>query len=324
MEIVKQNLIFEISDAPTLSCHASTIALHKNSLYAAWFGGTTEGADDVAVWLAKKDGKKWDIPFKMSASEHIPHWNPVLFSLGNRLFLYYKKGETIPEWQTFYRVLENGVWSEETELVPGDKGGRGPVKNKPVKSRNGVIIAPASLEKSEEKSENTETPPAGQSSKNSWNVFADISTDGVSWQAQELIAADVNLIQPSIWETSEGLHAFMRSDVGAVYRSDSTDGGISWTAAYKTVLPNNNSGLDTVYAGGNLYVVYNPVIKNWGARTPLTVSKSEDNGKTWTEMLTLENAEGEYSYPSVIEADGFLHIVYTYNRKSIMYVKVKI
>ena len=313
MKIITKKLIYEIADAPTPSCHASTVAIYKSNVYAAWFGGTEESADDVGIWLAKKDGDCWSVPTKMSANENIPHWNPVLFSLGDRLFLYYKKGKTIPGWQTFYRIFENNAWSEEAELVPGDKGGRGPVKNKPVKLRNGIIISPASLESEKD-----------QGNKEKWTAFVDISPDGISWQAQELISADVNLIQPSIWETDEGIHAFMRSDAGIVYRSDSIDGGKTWSKAYATALPNNNSGLDVVYSNGNLYVVYNPVNKNWGARTPLVVSKSKDNGKSWVETGVLEDAEGEYSYPSVVEDDGLLHIVYTHQRKSIMYVKIKI
>ena len=313
MEIINKKLIYEISNAPTPSCHASTIALHEGSFYAAWFGGTREGENDVGIWLSKKEGGHWEIPVKMSATENIPHWNPVLFSFSGRLFLYYKKSSEISGWQTFYKIFENGVWSEEKELVPGDRGGRGPVKNKPVKLTNGSIIAPASLEDAKE-----------SPGKNRWNAFVDISFDCLNWQAQELIPADVNLIQPSIWETNAGIHAFMRSDAGAVYRSDSSDSGKTWGKAYASGLPNNNSGLDAVYTDGNLYVVYNPVSQNWGARTPLVISKSKNNGTTWSETLILEDSEGEYSYPSVIEANGFLHIVYKYQRKSVMYVNLKL
>ncbi|MCL2815769.1 MAG: exo-alpha-sialidase [Oscillospiraceae bacterium] len=317
MKIITKKLIFDMGGGPTPSCHASTVAFFEGSLYAAWFGGRQEGANDVAIWLSIKEGDRWEIPKKMSVVENIPHWNPVLFCGGGKLFLYYKKGFEIPEWQTFYRVLEKGVWSGETELVPNDKGGRGPVKNKPVRLKNGLILAPASLESASE-------PPAGANANNAnkWNAFIDISSDGVNWQAQNPISADVNLIQPSIWETDEGVHAFMRSDAGAVYRSDSTDGGVSWNRAYGTNLPNNNSGLDAVYVSGGLYVVYNPVKKNWGARTPLVISKSGDNGKTWSETAVLEDSKGEYSYPSIIEADGFLHVVYTYRRESVMYAKL--
>jgi predicted neuraminidase len=315
MKIITQKLIFDLNDQPTPSCHASTIALYQGDFYSAWFGGTNEGADDVVIWLSKKekDGKLWDVPRIISSSKNIPHWNPVLFSFGGKLFLYYKKGFKIPTWQTFYKIFENDAWSNENELVPGDKSVRGTAKNKPVQLNSNLILAPASIEKEPEISE-----------KLKWHSYIDISSDGVNWQAQELISADVNLIQPAIWETDGGVHAFMRSDAGAIYRSDSVDGGKTWGKAYATALPNNNSGLDAVYAKGNLYVVYNPVSQNWGARTPLVISKSDDNGKTWAKSITLEDSEGEYSYPSVIEDNGFLHIVYTYQRKSVMYANIKL
>ncbi|MCL2517380.1 MAG: exo-alpha-sialidase [Oscillospiraceae bacterium] len=302
MEIIYKKLIFEIADAPTPSCHASSIEIYKGNLYAVWFGGTKEGADDVAIWLSLMKDDKWSVPVRMSQSHGIPHWNPVLFALDKRLFLYYKKGKTIPKWQTVYRVLENGVWSDEAELVPGDHGGRGPVKNKPVQLRNGLIVAGASVEGTD------------------WKAFIDASTDGITWHAQEFIEADVNLIQPTIWETDYGIHALMRSNTGRAYRSDFD--GKNWSKACKTNLPNNNSGLDAVCINGHLYAVYNPIGENWGARTPLVISKSEDNGTTWSETLTLEDTAGEFSYPSVIEADDFLHVVYTYNRKSVMYTRI--
>jgi len=316
MKILSQELIFNINNPPAPSCHASTVAFHEGRFYAAWFGGTDEGANDVGIWISnkEKDREVWNAPIVISSSQNIPHWNPVLFSFKEKLFLYYKKGFSIPEWQTHFKVFESGYWSGEKELVLGDKRGRGPVKNKPIKLENGLILAPASSESGTE-------PPAGT---NMWNAFVDVSTDCINWKAQTLIPADVNLIQPAFWESVDGVHALMRSDAGSVYRSDSIDGGLIWNRAYKTDLPNNNSGIDAVYAGGCLYVVYNPIADNWGARTPLLVAKSVDNGITWHETLTLEDSKGEYSYPSIIEADGFLHIVYTYQRRGIMYTKMGI
>ena len=43
----------------------------------------------------------------------------------------------------------------------------------------------------------------------------------------------------------------------------------------------------------------------------------------WHDALTLEEGEGEFSYPSMIESDGELHIVYTWNRQRIKYARVK-
>ena len=70
----------------------------------------------------------------------------MLFALGDSLYLYYKKGKKIPNWYTCFRVLRRGAWSEPLTLVPGDLGGRGPVKNKPILLRDDTICAPASIE----------------------------------------------------------------------------------------------------------------------------------------------------------------------------------
>ena len=312
MTIQTQEQIFPLENPPTPQCHASTLAAYEGALFAAWFGGTKEGHTDVGIWLSKRAGGVWSRPERMAVGG-APHWNPVLFPLGNKLFLYYKKGEKVPVWHTCCRVLESGEWSPERVLVPGDTGGRGPVKNKPVLLRDGTICAPASLERRRK-------PFIGQR----WRAFADLSNDGLHWRAQRPIPAGVNLIQPTLWESDKGLHALLRSNAGAIYRSDSFDGGRTWRRAYATSLPNNNSGIDAAVHEGRLYVIYNPVSKNWGPRTPLVVSMSEDNGATWAETVTLEDAPGEYSYPSIIAADGALHTVYTHKRRGIAYTEVAI
>jgi alpha-L-rhamnosidase len=60
-----------------------------------------------------------------------------------------------------------------------------------------------------------------------------------------------------------------------------------------------------------------------GPRTPLNVAISED-GKAWSAALVLEDSPvSQYSYPAVIVGtDGFIHIVYTWRRERIKYVKV--
>ena len=60
-----------------------------------------------------------------------------------------------------------------------------------------------------------------------------------------------------------------------------------------------------------------------GARTPLNVAISKD-GKKWFAALILEDSPiSQYSYPSVIQSkDGMVHIVYTWRRERIKYVKI--
>ncbi|MEU7834847.1 exo-alpha-sialidase [Nonomuraea sp. NPDC049129] len=76
----------------------------------------------------------------------------------------------------------------------------------------------------------------------------------------------------------------------------------------------------------------------WGApRAPMTLALSADGGRTWPIRRDLEVGDGycltnnsrdglnrEFSYPSIQEtADGDLHIVFTYHRRVIKYVRVR-
>ena len=70
-------------------------------------------------------------------------------------------------------------------------------------------------------------------------------------------------------------------------------------------------------------MVYNPNGENWGARTPLSVAISEDNGQTWTRVLDLETAPGEYSYPYLISEGNHIWVVYTWNKKNIAWCEMQ-
>ena len=91
---------------------------------------------------------------------------------------------------------------------PCDKGGRGPVKNKPIVLADGRWAAPASLE------------GAMGHVKKQWRPFVDFSNDGgVTWRPGPAILSPNNpgygAIQPTIWETKPGM--------GGIESTHSTD-----------------------------------------------------------------------------------------------------
>lgn len=301
-------------DVPFGSCHASTVVgLSDGDTVAAWFGGTCEGDPDVDIWMSRRHGDQWSLPVRAAQEEGMPHWNPVVFEADDgQLYLFYKVGHTFSEWYTRFIVSGDGgwTWTPPAELVPGDRGGRGPVRNKPIKLQSGVWLAPASLE------------------QEAWEAFVDRSADrGQTWSRSAMIAMDIprepgrGVIQPALWESSpDQVHMLLRSTEGCIYRSDSSDGGVTWSTAYATTLPNNNSGIDIVrMPHGQLALAYNPVGSNWGPRTPLVISLSGDNGETWEQALVLEEGEGEFSYPSVAESAGKLYVTYTWNRQKVAF-----
>lgn len=322
LKILKKEDIF-LSDKYFNQCHASTVEICQNKdVIAAWFAGTREKHPDVAIWFARKKNGIWEEPFKIADEEGIACWNPVLFKTRpGRIFLYYKVGVDVISWYTMviYSDDDGHTWSPPERIRDLEGGGRGPVKNKPIYLTDGRIIAPASIE----------TP-------GTWDSFADISKNGLDWERGSYVPFDrikyegKGLIQPSLWESDKDMvHMLLRSTEGRIFRSDSGDGGKTWCKAYETELPNNNSGIDLVKIDkDNILVIYNPVEENWGIRTPLSWAVVSGEGTNVRASGHIEHNEnpkdredGEFSYPAVIWDGEFVHITYTYKRKTIRYVK---
>ena len=68
---------------------------------------------------------------------------------------------------------------------------------------------------------------------------------------------------------------------------------------------------------GRLYLVYNPIPKNWGNRYPLNLAMSEDNGHTWPDIVSLAPDPAEFSYPAIVEMEDGIAITYTWRRERI-------
>lgn len=321
----KKELIFKKKDKEFIECHAGTIEISEDGkLTSAWFGGDKEGASNVMIYYSTKSDKNWSKPIKLNDKwEGVAHWNPVLFYHNNLLNLYYKHGNRIQDWETVYSTSNDfgNTWEESKTLVEKDPVNRGPVKNKPILLSNGCICAPTSMQVYLD---------APKPKEQCWDCFVDLSYDnGITWEKSMLVPLNHDnlkgkgLIQPTVWESTPGnVHMFMRSTEDKMYRSDSTDYGKTWCEAYPTNISNNNSGIDLVkLSSGDLVLVYNKARK--GARTPLNVALSKDNGQTFEEIAVLESIEGQYMYPSVVcDKEENLHIIYTYNRRFMVYCKI--
>lgn len=309
------DFIFE-DDRPFAQCHASSVVeTNDGALQAVWFAGTKEKDPDVGIWHSFFREGAWTAPALLVKVNETAHWNPVIFrpTNGKKLYLFFKVGPEIPTWQSYWMISDdNGAtWSEAVELVAGDAGGRGPVRCKPIVLSDGAWLAGASTELGK------------------WLPFADRSEDkGLTWsRSADFALDDPNLkgrgaIQPTLWESEPGkVHALLRSQGGKIWRSDSEDYGRTWSPVREIDVPNNNSGIDVLQLSGNrLLMVYNPVDKNWGSRTPLDLALSVDNGETWTPIAHLEDdpiASSEFSYPAIVAGSDEVVITYTWNRQRV-------
>ena len=317
----KKETVFGLGEV-TPSCHASTVLpLDDGTVLAAWFGGAHEKADDVNIYVSiRSSAGQWSPPRRVSENDGVANWNPVLYERPDHtILLFYKWGREIPGWITKVCESSDGgkSWSAPRVLVPGDvSGGRGPVKNKCLQLPDGTLLAPASTEQ-----------------HGRWLAFIDVSRDfGATWKACETMerpkykGAYVGLIQPTLWRSAPAqVHALMRSNKGALYRSDSADGGAHWSKPRRTRIPNNNSGVDAAQdAKGRLWLLYNPVGENWGVRYPLSLAVSLDNGKHFTEILRPEPGPGEFSYPAIVCKGNKLYATYTNKRKQINFFIIEL
>ena len=307
---MKREFIYKSASFP--SAHASTIAESRGNLVAAWFGGRAEKHPDVGIHVARRIGGKWTETALVADGIHSPTlryacWNPVLFQpSAGPLLLFFKVGPSPSEWWGMLtRSLDGGAtWDAPTRLPDGILG---PIKNKPIGLPNGDLLCPSSTEGAD-----------------GWRVHFERTADGgKTWTATPPLndGERIGAIQPSLLTHGDGrLQAIGRTRQGRLFTVDSADNGETWGAMTLTDVPNPNSGTDAVtLADGRHLLVYNHTTRG---RTPLSVALSAD-GHAWTPVLTLEDEDGEFSYPAVIQAaDGQVHITYTWNRRLICYVEL--
>ncbi|MEM9141897.1 MAG: sialidase family protein [Bacteroidota bacterium] len=321
--VVTQEFIYEISDAPTPECHASTVEISNGTIIASWFGGTKEKNKDVVIWVSRNTNGSWSTPVEVANgvqkdNTRHPCWNPVLFKpKGGPLYLFYKVGPSPQEWWGLYITSKDdgNTWSNPVRLPDGILG---PIKNQPIQLENGTIISPSSNE----------------TTSGDWTIHIEKSLDSVqTWTKIGPLnnPGEFGAIQPVVLNHGNGkLQLLSRTKNNVVTQNWSEDGGDTWSEMTATALPNPNSGIDgaTLRDGGHV-LIYNPTDKNWGDRVPLVLGISKD-GKNWNRVIELEplrettdNEGEEYSYPTIIQAeDGKLHLVYTWNRKTVKYVVI--
>ncbi|PTN07372.1 exo-alpha-sialidase [Mangrovibacterium marinum] len=317
LEVVTTEFLYDTAAFP--QCHASTIVETKDGLLASFFGGTHERANDVCIYTTRKvDGEQWSAPEKVADgfvndTLTYPTWNPVLFEVGDRLYLYYKVGPSPTEWwgMSIYSTDEGKSWSQPKKLPENILG---PIRNKPISLKSGVILSPSSIEY---------TPEL-------WKAHIERSTnDGRTWTKIDIPANDsIKVIQPTLLVHPDGkIQALLRSNQNVIMQSWSDDDGLTWSEVSPTKIVHPNSGIDAVSTTSGWYFLVNNPLKSgesWEmGRNKLYLYASKD-GINWEKIYDLEDQpQGEFSYPAIIQAkDGSLHITYTYNRSKIKHVQL--
>lgn len=332
---------------------SSIVCLSNGDMLAAWFQGSGERtADDVKIMGARlvKGSKKWSEPFLMADTPDLPDCNPVLFfNNKGKLFLvwiavqanrwdysilkyrtsdnYLQSGSPIWDWQDNILLKPDDKFAAEAELKFKElpKTGAGwsefahsydkmileashdlikrsigwMTRIKPLVLNNGKILLPL------------------YSDGFNFSMIAISDDDGASWHPSLPIISRGG-VQPALVQKKNGtISAYMRDngdDPGRLQISESSDLGMTWSAAVKTDIPNAGSSVELlVLKDGRWAYLSNDQDKG---RHRLSLYISSDEGKTWPWKSTLENElpdQGRFSYPSLIQsADGMIHITYSH------------
>ena len=308
--MVKERFIYdELAGCPRCHC-AMAAELPDGSLLATWYAGTRESHPDSAVFVSRlrPGADVWDAPRCMADTPDLSDGNSVVFcNSRGRVWLYYATiaGKGWDSARMSQRVSDD---LGETFSPPQDMGLPTGflVRNKAIVLANERVLWPVYDE-------------------TDWTSLCLISDDdGETWRPSGRIERTngIGCIQPALIERATGdIIALLRTggQGGFVWRSDSSDGGETWSPCVATDLPNPNSGIDAVkLTGGGVLLVYNHTPDG---RTPLNLAFSADECATWEPYLTLESEPGEYSYPAILQTRaGVVHILYTWRRERIKHV----
>lgn len=318
-QVVVDEFLYKRASFP--ECHsASIVETKKGDLVATYFGGTKERNPDVCIWVSRKlKGKTdWTPPQMVADGVFSPDyreacWNPVIYEMPDgELRIYFKIGVNVAKWKGWLVRSKDGgkTWGKREQLPDTIYG---PIKNKPILNK-GRLISPTSDE------------------RDGWKLYFEYSDDlGKTWKRTAYVDTEqgIKAIQPSIIVLPDGrLEALCRTrsrHIGVTY---SNDNGETWSKLTFIDTPNNNSGIDAVNLQDGSYAL---ICNDWpiepdkekGARTPLSIMRSQD-GIHWNHWITLEDSPIlQYSYPSIIQSrDGHIHVVYTWRRQRVKHVEL--
>ncbi|MEW6254195.1 MAG: sialidase family protein, partial [Planctomycetota bacterium] len=237
----------------------------------------------------------------------LAHGNPVLYSAGDRVWLFHT---VVPGtgWSTAQAVWQESAdrgrtWSPPQRL-PGPLGTN--VRYPPVRTASGDLLL-----------------PAYDDLLSRALFFA--SRDGSAWRLSSTLATAPphNSIQPSVAPLADGrLLAVLRNTGGGwLWYSTSADSGRSWAAPAAGDFPNPASAAALLrLASGRLVLIYND---SETERHPLALSSSDDEATTWRPPRVLVDGPGTYDYPAAVQApDGLIHVLYSHERRWIGHITI--
>ena len=301
---------------------ASITELDNGDLYIAYYGGTGEYEDDTAVFGSRLENGAtgWSPPEVIADTPFRGEGNAVVWQ-GPRgivwLFYVNRYGDTWSEARTKAKISTDGAqtWSDSF-LLTLEEGTM--VRGRPELLENGDFLLPMYHETGGDRERLDPTTSS---------FFLRFNHETKTWTETNRISSERGNLQPQVAQlSSDYLVCYMRrgggygpDETGYILRSESRDGGFTWSDAEDTEFPNPNSAVDFLrLRNGHLLLAYN---NSMNSRTPLTVAISTDNDETYRYRRDIVGGANTFAYPYAIQTrDDKIHIIFTTNvRTTIMH-----
>ncbi len=314
--------------SPMIQNHASFLHLADDgALLCAWFGGTLEGKSDISIFASvlMPGATSWGAPQRLSHDPAHSEQNPVLFTAPDgALWLFHTAQPSGNQDECRIRMARVTRDATAPEKLISEEGRfldlpKGCFIRAPLRIRDdGAWLLPIFR--------------CIQRPGQKWNGSHDtaalgISKDnGLTWHLQDLGDSTGCVHMSPVASSNTRYSAFFRRrQADFVYRTESADGGRSWSKPQPTNVPNNNSSIAAIRLGdGRLAMICNPVsaaqssdrraslydelgeddgrpeadptggcVPVWGVpRAPVSICISDDDGRSFPIRILIEDGPG--------------------------------
>lgn len=314
--------------SPKIQNHAAFLSrLPDGALICAWFGGTLEGKSDISIHasILLPGASVWGPARALSGDPAHSEQNPVIFTAPDGQFwLFHTAQPSGNQDECRIRMVPLSRDAADPTMISNGEGRfldlpRGCFIRAPLVVRDdGAWVLPIFR--------------CVQRPGQKWNGSHDVAAIGVSsdagatWRLEE-VPGSIGSVHMSPVALGDNRFAafYRRRQADFVHRSESTDGGRSWSAPQATDVPNNNSSIAALrLVDGRVAVIGNPVnasmssdrraslydelgeddarpdadpsggcVPVWGVpRAPVAVCFSEDGGLTFPRRIVIEDGPG--------------------------------